>query len=149
MSNSSLISTSWFLNRDITILFFSIICNFTIYSPTSFPPYFLLPNLASCFYAQTRKRAWDPMRRDHTTTNSNKRPFCDGYDIAGNRNAISRAIYASVIPNTNGMWIYPTSWLHGGKLYRCRMCRRARKHCQWRSNLPTTYCSSKNNFIVQ
>lgn len=31
----------------------------------------------------------------------------DGYDIAGNRYAISRAIHARVIPNTNGIWIYP------------------------------------------
>lgn len=31
----------------------------------------------------------------------------DGYDIAGNRYAISRAIHARVMPNTNGIWIYP------------------------------------------
>jgi hypothetical protein len=34
------------------------------------------------------------------------RPSRDGYDIAGNRHAISRAIRARVMPNTNGIWIY-------------------------------------------
>lgn len=42
----------------------------------------------------------------------------DGYDIAGNRYAISRAIHARVMPNTNGIWIYPERATRPGELYR-------------------------------
>jgi len=41
----------------------------------------------------------------------------DGYDIAGNRYAISRAIHARVMPNTNGIWIYPERNYADGELY--------------------------------
>lgn len=42
----------------------------------------------------------------------------DGYDIAGNRYAISRAIHTRVMPNINGIWIYPKrSYAAGGELY--------------------------------
>ncbi|PBC34698.1 hypothetical protein APICC_05877 [Apis cerana cerana] len=58
-------------------------------------------------FPQSKETSVESNRVVTTTTNSNKRPFCDGYDIAGNRNAISRAIYAPVMPNTNGIWIYP------------------------------------------
>lgn len=82
-----------------------MISNFIINSMASFSPY-LVPDLASCFSTkQGNERGIQ--RVVTTTTNSNERPFCDGYDIAGNRNAISRAIYASVMLNTNGIWIYP------------------------------------------
>lgn len=90
-------------------------------------------------FPQSKETSVESNRVVTTTTNSNKRPFCDGYDIAGNRNAISRAIYAPVMPNTNGIWIYPV---------RCMVVNytgvgcaeeQGNNYCQWRSNLASGF----------
>lgn len=86
-------------------------------------------------FPQSKETSVESNRAVTTTTNSNKRPFCDGYDIAGNRNAISRAIYAPVMPNTNGIWIYPAPCMVVN--YTGVGCaeEQGNNHCQWRSQL--------------
>lgn len=64
----------------------------------------------------------------------------DGYDIAGNRYAISRAIHARVIPNTNGIWIYPKCsgrrWIiHKRGVWLWESAENRPLRCQWRKQI--------------
>ena len=79
----------------------------------------------------------------------------DGYDIAGNRYAISRAIHARVMPNTNGIWIYPKRlrgrrWIIHSAGFGCAKARISRcdANSVSRFYVSTSYLSNLHRLII-